>query len=265
MRIIKNWLCKKGNLTKNTKLNSNTIISIIINNRKILMENGRENYKPSTTEISRQPSPTKGRSPGSTLKNSQNVNGLSTTKSTSTISDILNEKGGKMPEIIKKGLRDDLGLFDTKEIGNVEFEEENDQRLKDDEDEESEPSWQKKSGSEDSSDGFHKPVDFGIDRETSIKLDKLNVMLMVGKEPNRQSIESVGSAPTSSREVLDSPTRNYVKNVLGLKDEDLDLKKSIDSNKISFSSAIDDIKSKKLENQGDYKTQLKLFQESLER
>ena len=134
-----------------------------------------------------------------------------------------------------------------------------------DEDEESEPSWQKKSGSEDSSDGFHKPVDFGIDRETSIKLDKLNVMLMVGKEPNRQSIESVGSAPTSSREVLDSPTRNYVKNVLGLKDEDLDLKKSIDSNKISFSSAIDDIKSKKLENQGDYKTQLKLFQESLER
>jgi hypothetical protein len=225
------------------------------------MENGRENYRPPTAE-NRQSSPTKGRSPGSTLKNSQNINGLSTTKSTSTISDVINEKGGKL----KKSLRGDLGLFDTKDIGNVEFEEENDQKLKeDDEEDESEPSWQKKSGSEDSSDGFHKPVDFGIDRETSIKLDKLNVMLMVGKEPNRQSIDSVGSAPTSSREVLDSPTRNYVKNVLGLKDEDLDLKKSIDSNKISLSSAIDDIKTKKPENQGDYKTQLKLFQESLER
>ena len=36
-------------------------------------------------------------------------------------------------------------------------------------DEDSEPSWKKKSDSEDSSDSFRKPVDFGIDKETSIK------------------------------------------------------------------------------------------------
>ena len=88
----------------------------------------------------------------------------------------------------------------------------------------------KKSDSEDSSDGFQKPVDFGIDRETSFKLDKLNLMLMVAKDkdsnqvnPNRISVDSLPT--TSSRDLLDSPTRNYVKNVLGFREEDLDVKK----------------------------------------
>lgn len=88
--------------------------------------------------------------------------------------------------------------------------------------------------------GFRKPVDFGIDKETSAKLDKLNVMLMVGggaKEttttPANQLVATstpanppgaIGntaaqpeSAPTSSREPLDSPTRLHVKNILGQK------------------------------------------------
>jgi hypothetical protein len=72
-------------------------------------------------------------------------------------------------------------------MGTVEYEEENDRKLKQDDDEESIASWQKKSESDESSDSFRKPVDFGIDKETSFKLDRLNLMLMVGKdskEPN---------------------------------------------------------------------------------
>jgi len=85
-------------------------------------------------------------------------------------------------------MRGDFGVFDTRELGTVEFEEEksrlngNNEEEEEEEDEESEPSWQKKSGSDDSSDSFRKPVDFGIDKDISTKLDKLNLMLMVGKE-----------------------------------------------------------------------------------
>lgn len=86
--------------------------------------------------------------------------------------------------------------------------------------------------SEDSG-GFRKPVDFGIDKETSAKLDKLNVMLMVaGKDSSASGAQpvvvpplisstsnpnqhGVDSAPSTSREQLDSPTRNHVKNILG--------------------------------------------------
>ena len=108
----------------------------------------------------------------------------------------------------------------------MEFEEENEARLKDDDDEEdedeSEPSWQKKSDSEDSSDSFRKPVDFGIDKDISMKLDKLNVMLMVGKDGkdlNAANRASIDSAPTTSRDLLDSTTRAYAKAALGLRDE----------------------------------------------
>ena len=56
-----------------------------------------------------------------------------------------------------------------------------------------------------------------------MKLDKLNVMLMVGKDgkdlnANRASIDS---APTTSRDLLDSTTRAYAKAALGLRDEGL--------------------------------------------
>jgi hypothetical protein len=61
-------------------------------------------------------SPTKGRrSPlGSTLKSSDKLNGLSTMKSTSTVSDLINGKKNTI-----KNLRSDFGMFDTKEIGEL--------------------------------------------------------------------------------------------------------------------------------------------------
>ena len=241
---------------------------MVLQERKVLQEKGKDNYKPPPLE-SRMPN--KAPSPGSTLKNSnklQSSNGISTTKSTSTISEVLNEKNQP-----KNNLRSDFALFDTKDLGNVVFEEENDQKFKDDdeEEEESEPSWQKKSESdEESSDGFHKPVDFGIDKETSFKLDKLNVMLMVGKDTlnhNRISMDSAASAPTSAREALDSPTRNYVRNVLGYtKDEDMDLKRSYEISKLSSISEENYNRlAKRTGSPIDHQKELKLFQESLER
>ena len=57
-----------------------------------------------------------------------------------------------------------------------------------------------------------------------MKLDKLNVMLMVSKEkelnasnPNRMSIDSM---PTTSRDAgMDSPTRAYMRHTTGFRDE----------------------------------------------
>ena len=240
---------------------------LVLQERVVLQEKGKDNYKPPPLENR---VPNKAQSPGSTLKNSnklgQSSNGISTTKSTSTISEVLNEKNQ-----LKNNLRSDFALFDTKEMGNVVFEEENDHKFKDeDEDEESEQSWQKKSESDESSDGFHKPIDFGIDKETSFKLDKLNVMLMVGKDTlnhNRMSMDSAASAPTSARDVLDSPTRNYVRNVLGYtKEEEVDLKKSYDMSKLSsISEENNNRQAKRTGSPIDHQKELKLFQESLDR
>ena len=102
---------------------------------------------------------------------------------------------------------------------NVRYEEEKDgqSRGEDDEeeDEEEEASWQKKSGSE-SSDGFHKPVDFGIEKEVSLKLDRLQLKLTVEKDKDTNlnaNRFSVDSAPTTSRDLLDSPTRPFNKHI----------------------------------------------------
>jgi hypothetical protein len=111
-------------------------------------------------------------------------------------------------------LRNDYNLLDgTASVNIMQYEEENDNNYKfkdnneeeeeeideeindknDDEDEQSDASWKKKSiSSEDSSD-FQKPVDFGIDRETSMKLDKLNVMLMVGKEKDNEQQQKMNN------------------------------------------------------------------------
>ena len=82
--------------------------------RKLLNEKGREGYKASMPE-SRNPFSNKARSPVSTLKNPDRpaVGLSSTTKSTSTISEILNAK--KMPS--KNGLRADFALYDTRDLG----------------------------------------------------------------------------------------------------------------------------------------------------
>ncbi|CAF0774233.1 unnamed protein product [Brachionus calyciflorus] len=172
--------------------------ALVIEERKIRDQKGKLNYRP-TDKLT---------SPSSTL--------TKTAKSTSTLSDVINNANNKTK------LKNDF-IF-ANEFG-IEFEDE-DLKKKDDDDE-SEASWQKKSDSEDSDD-FRKPVDFGIDRETSFKLDKLNVMLMVGKE--KESINVTDSAPSTTREALDSPTRNYIKSVLGAsKDEDARRSTKLDS------------------------------------
>lgn len=112
--------------------------NLVKDERKILIEKGRDNYKPSNLDLIRQGSPTKYRSPVSTLKNSDKIQG-GTSKSTSTISDLLNGKSNQS----KNNLRNDFALFDTRDLGNVEFEEENELKEKDEEEEESEASWQK--------------------------------------------------------------------------------------------------------------------------
>lgn len=192
------------------------------------------------------------------MRNSDKLNGISSLKSTSTISDVLNAKLG----VNKSSMRDNFGLLDTKDLGNVEYEEENEFKDEEiDKDENSEPSWkEKKSDSEESSDGFQKPVDFGIDKDTSMKLDKLEFKLMVGKggkdmsgtNPNRLSLDSM---PTTSRDVgMESPTRGF-KMSAGYREDDFEVKKSA-----SFMSESID-KRKEPEHHKD----LKLFQESLER
>jgi hypothetical protein len=229
---------------------------LVVQERKVLMEKGKDNYR-IPDEYLRQSSPTKmlstTKSPASTLKNT------GTTKSTSTsVSELL--QNGKLSNQQQHesrfNLRKEFENFDTRELGNVEFEEEDeleldeldqskkkkvpsmpnlirDNEANNEDDEESEPSWQKKSGSDDSSDGFRKPIDFGIDKETSLNLDKLNMLLISNKEPsNNQNRVSVESMPSTSRE---SPTKQI---------------KSIGR---------EDIKGK------DYEKELKLFQESLER
>lgn len=174
--------------------------SIVIEERKLVKLNGKANYRPSET---------KTHSPFGTMKSG-------TSKSTSTLSDVLNN-------VNKNKLKTDF-IF-ANDYG-IEFEEE----LKRDMEEDSEASWKKKSDSDDSDD-FRKPVDFGIDKETSIKLDKLNVVLMVGKEKESNlSTNNGDSAPTTSRDVLDSPTRNYIKSVLGAsKDEEVRKSTKLDS------------------------------------
>lgn len=235
------------------------------------MDKGSEAYKAGLTE-SRQASPTKGRrSPAlGTLKNTTPLlNGISTMKSTSTISEIIHGKNQLKSSM--KNMRSDFGLFDSKELGTVEFEEELESRANkvnyddDEESEESEPSWQKKSGSgDDSSDSFRKPVDFGIDKDISTKLDKLNVKLMVSKEKELQQLNraSLESMPTISRDQPDSVGRAYSKAVLGLRDEEIDLKKSGES---VVESTRQSLGSSQNKSEPEHQKDLTTFQQSLDR
>lgn len=234
-----------------------------------MLEKGKDTYKLERS-VSRQGSPTKDRrSPAlGTLKQHDStplLNGISTMKSTSSISDLIGTNKNLKSSL--KNMRSDFGIFDSRELGAVEFEEEksrlngnNDEDEEDEEDEESEPSWQKKSGSDDSSDSFRKPVDFGIDKDISTKLDKLNLMLMVGKEQEKNQ-HPPDSAPTTSRDMLDSTGRAYARGVLGLRDEDLDLKKSVDS---AMKKSVE-FKSEKDKSEPEHQKDLKSFQDSLNR
>lgn len=100
-----------------------------------------------------------------------------------------------------------------------------------------------------------------------MKLDKLNVMLMVGKtkEVNASIRMSLDSMPTTSRDVgAESPTKAYAKMTTGY--DDLDIKKSAsfqlsESNDKQFDSKNED----KVKRELDYQRDLKLLQDSLER
>lgn len=98
---------------------------------------------------------------------------------------------------------------------NDEDEEEDDDEDEEDE-EESSPSW-KKSGSEDSGDNFQKPVDFGIEKETSLKIANLELPLNEAAYLTRSN-DHIDSAPTTSRD-LDSASRNYINKVTGYRDD----------------------------------------------
>jgi hypothetical protein len=243
-----------------------------------VQEKGKENYLASLTE-SRVQSPVKSRNQ---LRNSDKLNGISSLKSTSTISDVLNGKQQQQ----QNNLRSGFSMFDTKDLANVEYEEEeNEQAFKDEDDEkndededeeESEPSWkQKKSDSEESSDGFHKPVDFGIDKDTSMKLDKLNVMLMVSKEKelnqsnnlNRLSLDSMAttSIDLGGGGGMDSPSRAYIKQTTGL---DTDINDNVKRSTNFLGDSIDNksqLQTRSLKSEPDHRKDLKLLQDSLER
>lgn len=175
--------------------------NLVIEERRIVKLNGKANYHPSESKIQ-------------SLFGTMNMKS-GTSKSTSTLSDVLNN-------VNKNKLKNDF-VF-ANDYG-IEFEEEIKQELEDD----SETSWKKKSESDDSDD-FRKPVDFGIDKETSIKLDKLSVVLMVGKEKEQNKSVNNGDSTSTSRDMLDSPTRNYIRSVLGAsKDEDVRKSTKLDS------------------------------------
>lgn len=190
---------------------------------------GKKNYRPQQNI-----SPTKTISPANTLKGSNKFVGMSTSlntiKSTSEISDVL---GGKNKPSQENNRRE-LMIDETKELGYIESDEEEDAEVngrknnryyEEDEDdkEESSPSW-KKSGSEDSDD-FQKPVDFGIEKETSLKIANLHLSipeqsyLPRNGNNNNNSNDLADSAPTTSRDMLDSPSRNYINKVVGQRDD----------------------------------------------
>ena len=234
--------------------------NLVVQERKILNEKGADEYKQPEADDPRL-SATKGtRSPPATLKA---TSAMSTAKSTSTLSEVVKNTNNK----VTKNLRNDFGAYDTRDIGNVEFEEENDEK-EDEEDEEGDESEKSKSGSEDSSDGFKKPIDFGIDKQTSLHIDKLDHKRMVGKDKDNPNRGSNDSMPSTSRDNFDSPRRAYVRAATGLRDEELDalrkssdLKSSVEYNKQLESISEDQTSTQHPKHQKD----IKLFQQSIDR
>lgn len=196
--------------------------------RKILSEKGRENYKPPANfdMTQRQSSPTRQlKSGGETLK--------STSSTTSGLIGGNNNQSDRLRNTSTHSIlqRPELALYDTREIdfdevNRINFnhddeaeQQQQQQQVNHRQEDDDSASWNNKNDDEESSEdsgGFQKPVDFGIDKETSAKLSKLDVKMMVGGEPTKEN-NNAESAPTTSREHLDSPTRNHIKNVLGNK------------------------------------------------
>ena len=178
-------------------------------------------------------SPVKTVSPANTLKGSNKFIGISsslnTIKSTSEISDVLIGKNKQSGESNRR----ELMIDESKELGYIESEDDDEinnnkefdgrrnsgfYEEEEDDKEESSPSW-KKSGSEDS-DNFQKPVDFGIEKETSLKIANLDLSIPEQAYlPRNNNNDHPDSAPTTSRDQLDSPSRNYINKVLGLRED----------------------------------------------
>lgn len=152
---------------------------------------------------------------GNTLISTNGRTPISTIRSTSEISDVLKGKSNNNNNLDSLNRMNYNLVNDTQNIGDyVNSDSEKPDEEDEDDDEESTPSWKKKSESEGSSDDLQKPVDFLIDKETSEQIAKL------------AAAKTVDSAPTTSRDGLDSPTRNYLKATLDIKDEVLKIKKS---------------------------------------
>ena len=228
-------------------------------------EKGKAEYKQPDPDDPRLTAVKGTRSPPATLKAGS---AMSTAKSTSTLSEVVKNKAAS-----SKNLRNDFGAYDTREVGNVEFEEENEERDEDEEEEEEEEeeSEKSKSDSDDSSDeGFKKPVDFGIDKQTSLHIDKLDLRRMVDKDkdttsnPNRGSNDSM---PSTSRDNFESPRRAYVRAATGLKDEELDaLRKSSDlKSSMEFNKQLESISEDQTINLPRNQKDIKLFQQSVDR
>lgn len=102
----------------------------------------------------------------------------------------------------------------------IDSDDENKNDFDNEEDDESLPTSKKTNTSEESSDGFKKHVDFLIDKETSEKIELGSYLARVNQNSNNNN-NNVDSAPTTSRDQLDSPTKNYLKATLNLRDEGL--------------------------------------------
>jgi hypothetical protein len=198
---------------------------MVIEERQKLKSLGKKSYRPQSI------SPVKTISPANTLKGSNKFvsTSLNTIKSTSEISDVLVGKNKQSQE----NNRREIMIDESKELGYIESDEEGEgdeingrknngyyENEDDDDKEESSPSW-KKSGSEDSDD-FQKPVDFGIEKETSLKI--ANLALSIPEQTylprnSNNSADQIDSAPTTSRDMLDSPSRNYINKIVGLRED----------------------------------------------
>lgn len=252
--------------------------NLVREERKIIADVGLANYKPPPSDDPRLV-PYKLKSPLNTLKPSSGI-------STTTLS---GEMQQQQQEMRRSLLRNEIDS--GRELTNVEYEEDQQQQQQQQQDEqdnveyeddyESDESAKSKSDEDDddSSDGFKKPVDFGIEKELSIKLDRLNLPVTIGrdaKEPATTQRNANNNDPdsvtTTSREQLDSPKRPYHRGLAALKDEDessnrksLELRSSVDSTKLQLET-IDEEKQSRLDAaQQEYQKSLAQFSQKLQR
>ena len=217
--------------------------NLVREERKIIADVGLANYKPPPSDDPRLV-PYKLKSPLNTLKPSS---GVSTTTLSGGGGDVQQHQ-----EMRRSLLRNEIDS--GRELSNVEYEEEKHQQQQQhqqeeqdgveyEDDYESDESAKSKGSDDDdeddddSSDGFKKPVDFGIEKELSIKLDRLNLPVTIGRDSKENqsavrtnnnndpdSMASITSArdQQQQQQQLDSPKRPYHRQMMtgSSKDDD---------------------------------------------